>query len=168
MNWSKVICIEISKYNQVQLDVISQQLNLIDGLLYRMKQGGTTRVYWDTTKPFFIASLKKENLRDKYDIPLYKGLLMLNDDYRSMSRKEKDRLLKIKPTEFNTKKIKQIKSQQTSEPVLESEKIELPTEQLNYSVEDLSVDKILDKIIDFGFDSLTKAEKEFLDNQSKK
>jgi hypothetical protein len=170
MDWSKVICIQISKYNHYQLDIISAQLNLIDGLLKTAKDSGTTHVYWETTKPFFLAVVKKESFRNNYETPLYKGLIMLNDCYRGFSKKDKDRLLKIRPTEFDTKKRKQIPNQsipkvetivQNKESVSDSQKH--PFE--NYS--ELTIDGILDKILDYGYDSLTKYEKQFLDNQSK-
>ena len=156
MNWSKIICIELRKYNDSQLSVISEQLNLIDGYLKRLKDEGSVKVYWDVTKTYVVGSLKRKDLHNSYDTHLYKGLL-LNENYFSMTKKDKDKLLNIQPTEFNTKK-----SATKHMVVLEKSKV---TKSV---VEVLEVDAILDKIFKYGISSLTKNEKDFLDKESQK
>lgn len=159
MNWSKIICIEIKKYNNQQLDVICERLNLQDGILKEFKDSGTLKVYWETDKPYVIGGLKRQDLRDKYHKPLYKGLY-LNSNYSSMTQKEKDRLLKIQPTEFNTKKVsKTVENKVQVEKVISKVVDSIP--------EVLEVDAILDKISMYGMTSLTKNEKRFLDDLSK-
>ena len=103
MNWSNIICIEIKKYNNQQLDVICEQLNFPLGSLIEFKDSGSTRLYWEKDKPYVIGSVKKEDLREKFHKPLYKGLY-LNTNYSHLSQKDKDKLLKIQPTDFKTKK----------------------------------------------------------------
>lgn len=152
MNWSNIICIEIKKYNNQQLDVICEQLNLQPGVLKEFKESGSTRLYWEKDKPYVIGGLKKEDLREKFSKPLYKGLY-LNTNYSHLTQKEKDKLLKIKPTEFQTKKNSKILN------VVEQKK---EKSQLV-----LDLDSILDKISEFGMNSLTKIEKKFLDDLSK-
>ena len=152
MNWSNIICIEIKKYNNQQLDVICEQLNLQPGVLKEFKESGSTRLYWEKDKPYVIGGLKKEDLREKFSKPLYKGLY-LNTNYSHLTQKEKDKLLKIKPTEFQTKKNSKIPN------VVEQKK---EKSQLV-----LDLDSILDKISEFGMNSLTKLEKKFLDDLSK-
>jgi hypothetical protein len=152
MNWSNIICIEIKKYNNQQLDVICEQLNLQPGVLKEFKESGSTRLYWEKDKPYVIGGLKKEDLREKFSKPLYKGLY-LNTNYSHLTQKEKDKLLKIKPTEFQTKKNSKILN------VVEQKK---EKSQLV-----LDLDSILDKISEFGMNSLTKLEKKFLDDLSK-
>lgn len=169
MNWSKIICIEVKKYNDSQLFVISEQLNIIDGYLKRLKDEGSVRVYWDVTKTYIIGSLKRKDLHNDYNKTLYKGLL-LNSNYFSMTKKEKDKLLNIQPMEFNTKKnatkpivifSNSVENSQNNTDVIE-------TVEVVETVEVLELDSILDKIYKFGINSLTKNEKEFLDNESKK
>ena len=152
MNWSNIICIEIKKYNNQQLDVICEQLNLQPGVLKEFKESGSTRLYWEKDKPYVIGGLKKEDLREKFSKPLYKGLY-LNTNYSHLTQKEKDKLLKIKLTEFQTKKNSKILN------VVEQKK---EKSQLV-----LDLDSILDKISEFGMNSLTKLEKKFLDDLSK-
>lgn len=152
MNWSNIICIEIKKYNNQQLDVICEQLNLQPGILKEFKESGSTRLYWEKDKPYVIGGLKREDLREKFSKPLYKGLY-LNVNYSHLTQKEKDKLLKIQPTDFKTKK--SVKS-----------KVETKLNQKN-STEVFEVDSILDKISALGITSLTKNEKKFLDDLSK-
>lgn len=152
MNWSNIICIEIKKYNNQQLDVICEQLNLQPGILKEFKESGSTRLYWEKDKPYVIGGLKREDLREKFSKPLYKGLY-LNVNYSHLTQKEKDKLLKIQPTDFKTKKSVKSKS-------------ETKLTQKN-STEVFEVDSILDKISALGITSLTKNEKKFLDDLSK-
>ena len=156
MNWSNIICIEIKKYNNQQLDVICEQLNLQPGILKDFKDSGSTRLYWEKDKPYVIGSVKKEDLREKFHKPLYKGLY-LNTNYSHLSQKEKDKLLKIQPTDFKTKKNTKV----FAEVKKESNK---KVSNLN---EVLETDAILDKILKLGMNSLTINEKKFLDDLSK-
>lgn len=151
MNWSNIICIEIKKYNTQQLDVICEQLNLQPGVLKEFKDSGSTRLYWEKDKPYVIGGLKREDLREKFSKPLYKGLY-LNNNYSHLTQKEKDKLLKIQPTDFKTKSVKS--------------KVETKLSQKN-SAEVFELDSILDKISALGITSLTKNEKKFLDDLSK-
>ena len=155
INWKTTICIEVGKYNETQLFVIGEQLNIKDGFLKLLKDEGSLRVYWDMTKPYVIGSLKRKEFHNLYDNPLYKGLL-LNGNYSSLSKAEKDKLLKLEPYQFKTKK-NQTKLLNIPGTYTEQEE----TVQIE---EVLEVDAILDKILEFGISSLTKKEKEFLDN----
>lgn len=156
MNWSNIICIEIKKYNNQQLDVICEQLNLQPGILKDFKDSGSTRLYWEKDKPYVIGSVKKEDLREKFHKPLYKGLY-LNTNYSHLSQKEKDKLLKIQPTDFKTKKNTKV----FAEVKKESNK------KVSNVNEFLETDAILDKILKLGMNSLTMNEKKFLDDLSK-
>lgn len=156
MNWSNIICIEIKKYNNQQLDVICEQLNLQPGILKDFKDSGSTRLYWEKDKPYVIGSVKKEDLREKFHKPLYKGLY-LNTNYSHLSQKEKDKLLKIQPTDFKTKKNTKV----FAEVKKESNK------KVSNVNEVLETDAILDKILKLGMNSLTINEKKFLDDLSK-
>ena len=156
MNWSNIICIEIKKYNNQQLDVICEQLNFPLGSLIEFKDSGSTRLYWEKDKPYVIGSVKKEDLREKFHKPLYKGLY-LNTNYSHLSQKDKDKLLKIQPTDFKTKK--------NTKVFVESIK---DSNNKVFSVKEvLETDAILDKIFKSGMNSLTMNEKKFLDDLSK-
>lgn len=156
MNWSNIICIEIKKYNNQQLDVICEQLNFPLGSLIEFKDSGSTRLYWEKDKPYVIGSVKKEDLREKFHKPLYKGLY-LNTNYSHLSQKDKDKLLKIQPTDFKTKKNTKV----FAEVKKESNK------KVSNVNEVLETDAILDKIFKSGMNSLTMNEKKFLDDLSK-
>ena len=156
MNWSNIICIEIKKYNNQQLDVICEQLNLQPGILKDFKDSGSTRLYWEKDKPYVIGSVKKEDLREKFHKPLYKGLY-LNTNYSHLSQKDKDKLLKIQPTDFKTKKNTKV----FVESIKDSNKKVFSVKEV------LETDAILDKIFKSGMNSLTMNEKKFLDDLSK-
>jgi hypothetical protein len=156
MNWSNIICIEVKKYNSQQLDVICEQLNLQPGTLAVFKESGSTLLYWEKDKSYVICSVKKEALRDSFSKPLYKGLY-LNSNYNHLSQKEKDRLLKIQPTDFRTKKNTKVFTESKSS----NKKLS------NILNEVLETDAILDKIFKSGMNSLTSNEKKFLDDLSK-
>ena len=156
MNWSNIICIEIKKYNNQQLDVICEQLNFPLGSLIEFKDSGYTRLYWEKDKPYVIGSVKKEDLREKFHKPLYKGLY-LNTNYSHLSQKDKDKLLKIQPTDFKTKKNTKV----FVESIKDSNKKVFSVKEV------LETDAILDKIFKSGMNSLTMNEKKFLDDLSK-
>jgi len=156
MNWSNIICIEIKKYNNQQLDVICEQLNFPLGSLIEFKDSGSTRLYWEKDKPYVIGSVKKEDLREKFHKPLYKGLY-LNTNYSHLSQKDKDKLLKIQPTDFKTKKNTKV----FVESIKDSNKKVFSVKEV------LETDAILDKIFKSGMNSLTMNEKKFLDDLSK-
>lgn len=81
----------------------------------------------------------------------YKGLKLWNSFYSFLTKKDKDKLLKILPVELNTKKSSIIKKNETiiSKQIIEKQ---------------LSIDIILDKIIVSGLSSLTQEEISFLDS----
>jgi hypothetical protein len=81
----------------------------------------------------------------------------LNSNYNHLSQKEKDRLLKIQPTDFKTKKNTKV----FAEVKKESNK------KVSNVKEVLETDAILDKILKSGMNSLTQNEKNFLDDLSK-
>lgn len=147
LNWSNIICIEVKKYNDQQLEVIEIQLGAIPDVLKMIKAGGTTKI-WVEHGEGIIAYLEKKELWDNYDVPLYKGLLV-TQRYSPLTKKDKDKLLKMKPVEFNTKKSSIKKVASVASDI------------------ELSVDDILDKISQLGINSLSKEEKDFLDKISR-
>jgi len=136
-----ITLIDLKKYNDDQLTRISEIVGLVDGSLQLDKKEGITKVWFDFDSKVLIAFI------DNNVFGSYKGLVT-NSDLK-LSKKEKDYLLNMKPTEFNTKKKKEVSVDIITLPVV------------------LELDSILDKIKDYGIDSLVKEEKDFLDNLSK-
>ena len=155
MNFSKIICIEVKKYNDVQLAKISEMLGFGSTApsdeyftLQEAKRDKVERVYI-LEGEFSVFALKfKKGVESQ--TPYYKDVLFIYPKYRGLSKREKDRLLKIEPFDFFSKKSRSTVKLKTStvSPVLD-------------------LDLILDKISQFGINSLLKEEKDFLDDFSK-
>lgn len=141
-----ITLIDLKKYNDVQLTRISEIVGLVDGSLQDSKREGSSKLWFDFDSKTWIAVL------DNKVFDSYKGLV--TNTKLKLSKKEKDYLLNMKPTEFNTKKKKVLKE-------VVSDVIDVVTLPVV-----LELDAILDKIKDYGIDSLVKEEKEFLDNLS--
>ena len=168
MDFSKIICIEVKKYNESQLVKICEALGfdayppsdeyftLIDN--YKVIE----RVYLIPGEPGPFALKYKKGVGVNSPNPLYKDILFIYKRYSGLSKKEKDRLLKIEPTDFSNKGLKKF---------LNKDLVEVSVNKVEKSVKNtvsvLELDVILDKIGKFGINSLLKEEKDFLDNLSK-
>lgn len=155
MNFSKIICIEVKKYNDVQLAKISEMLGFGSTApsdeyftLQEAKKDKVERVYILEGESSVLALKFKKGVESQ--TPYYKDILFIYPKYRGLSKKEKDNILKVEPVDFFAKKSKSTVKSKTStvSPVLD-------------------LDLILDKIGEFGINSLLKEEKDFLDNLSK-
>lgn len=155
MNFSKIICIEVKKYNDVQLAKISEMLGFGPTApsdeyftLQEAKKDKVERVYILEGESSVLALKFKKGVESQ--TPYYKDILFIYPKYRGLSKKEKDNILKVEPVDFFAKKSKSTVKSKTStvSPVLD-------------------LDLILDKIGEFGINSLLKEEKDFLDNLSK-
>lgn len=155
-----IFCVDLTKYNHDQLSRVCQIIGIGDGSLQEAKRNGTKKVYFDHENRLFIGEVVSDG--DKYATPHYKNLI-LTKEFSHLSKKEKDKLLKMDGYQFNTKKNGKNPFFDEVELVTESTEIlkELPKVVLE-------IDAILDKISKFGMKSLTLEEKEFLDNESKK
>ena len=143
-----ITLIDLKKYNDVQLTRISEIVGLVDGSLQDSKREGSSKLWFDFDSKTWIAVL------DDKVFGSYKGLV--TNTKLKLSKKEKDYLLNMKPTEFNTKK-KKVRKEVVSDVVVDV--VTLPVV--------LELDAILDKIKDYGIDTLVKEEKDFLDELSK-
>jgi hypothetical protein len=152
MDFSKIICIEVKKYNQKQLTKIAESLgfeaNPSDEKFFNLltcKVEKVEKVFIIPGESGPIAAQVKKDFGKKSQDPLYKDILFVYPQYRGLSKKEKEKLLKLKSFDFFKK-------------------------EKNKDVKDvkivLDLDTILDKIGEFGINSLLKEEKEFLDNIS--
>jgi hypothetical protein len=168
MDFSKIICIEVKKYNESQLVKISEALGFdayppSDEYFTLVNLNKVIeRVYLIPGEPGPFALKCKKELGVKSQYPLYKDILFIYERYSGLSKKEKDRLLKIEPTDFSNKGLKKF---------LNKDLVEVPVDKVEKSVKNtvlvLELDTILDKIGKFGINSLLKEEKDFLDNLSK-
>lgn len=155
MNFSKIICIEVKKYNDVQLAKISEILGFGSNppsgeffTLQEAKRDKVERVYILEGESSVLALKFKKGVESQ--TPYYKDVLFIYPKYRGLSKREKDKILKVEPFDFFAKKEKQ--------PIKAKVNVVSPV---------LDLDSILDKIGQFGINSLLKEEKEFLDNLSK-
>ena len=144
IDWKKVVCIEIRKYNAEYLEVISEKLEIEPGYLSHLKKLDASKVYWDMSRPYFLAFLVREESANDFREDNYKGLILWNKVYSFMTKKDKDRLLKIEAVDIK-KLLVEVPDVTTSET---GESIETTN---NYNNE-LKVDNILDKISKFGMD----------------
>lgn len=154
MDFSKIICIEVKKYNNVHLSKISEVLGFGSVpsdeffTLEEAKRNKVERVYILEGDSSVLALKFKKGVEtfDNY----YKDILFIYPKFHGLTKKQKDKILKIEPFDFFQKKSQSTVKCKTStaNPVLD-------------------LDLILDKISQFGINSLLKEEKDFLDNFSK-
>ena len=160
VDWKKVVCIEIRKYNAKYLEVISEKLGIELGYLSHLKEVDATKVYWDMSRPYFMAYQAREESVNDFRGNNYKGLILWNTVYSFLTKKDKDRLLKMESVDIK-KLIAERSNNSTNE-------INLQAGLTSPKNNELNVDKILEKITKHGIDSLTLEEKKFLDDESKK
>lgn len=156
----KVVSIDLKKYNDSQLEVISKHLCEVNSpkmvkFLSTIKKSGVVRTWYLPEMDEFICNQYDKKM-DDLGVALYKNMVFNEDIKMSLSKKDKDSLLKMKSTEFNTKVKKTILKESIVESVVDIEVIQLPVI--------LELDSILDKISKYGINSITKEEKDFLDN----
>jgi hypothetical protein len=161
MNTKNIICVDLRKFNYDQLTKVSEFIGILDGSLQSAKKEGFIKSFFDTEKRSFIGVIHKDINRCSRS---YKGLL-LTEEYTSISKKEKDILIKMDGTKIELKKStpqKEIKS--------DTKKVDVVSDELLISdlEEILDIDLILEKIHSCGINSLTRKEKEYLDEESKK
>jgi hypothetical protein len=167
VNWKKVIRIDIKKYNQEQLKVIAEQFQLFEWCLLNLKKVNAVCVFWDTSRPYFMAYQLNED-SPLFEESQYKGLKLWNATYSFLSKRDKDKLLKIQPADLNTKKKKVNKNEETFVENVEELINEVEADiDIDAVQTDLNMDSILDKISKSGIESLSKEERIFLDSFSK-
>jgi hypothetical protein len=156
MDFSKIICIEVKKYNKQQLSKIAEQLgidpNPSDGFsLHGCKDESVVRVWAipGDGGPLAIEYPKKVGKVALFPNPVYKDCLYIYPSYAGLSKREKDTLLKMKSHDFFKKETK-------------AKSLKVSTTKVV-----LELDVILDKINQSGIHSLVGEEKDFLDNLSR-
>ena len=141
-----IVCIDLTKYNYEQLTKVSEVIGIVDGSLQKEKKDGVKKVFLDPSARTTIGMIVTDP--ENY-LMNYKGLVLC-EEYSHLTKKEKDKLIKMQGSKLDLKRKK------NSVHIIES----LPSEEV------LELDAILDKIGKYGIDSLTKNEKDFLDNIS--
>ena len=95
--------IDLRMYNDQQLSVVTEKLNLVDGCLQKLKKDGFAKLWLDDVNGIDVGYMLKSDM-GVTNAFTYKGLVI--NDGIILSKKEKDSLLKMKPTVFDTKKPK--------------------------------------------------------------
>lgn len=134
-NIEKVICINLKSHNEQQLENIAETYLLSLEALIELKNKGVIRIWVESAGDWVIAAIDENRPNEMY----------ICEKYCPMSKKESEKLLKIKPVKTpKTPKSLKVKRKK-SETVM-------------------TLDSILDKINLTGLDSLSKKELNFLKN----
>jgi hypothetical protein len=144
MNFSKITCIDLRKYNYSQLTMVSEKIGLVDGCLQDVKRDKIVKVFLDDDAKSVIAYV----VSNPNDYALSYKSLVVTPAYAHITKRDKDKLLKMTASVFVTDKVK-VNSKVINSPVV------------------LDLDVILDKITKSGISSLLTEEKDFLDVLSK-
>ena len=159
LNWNEIVCINLRSYNDESLAMIEEFFGIGNSVFIKNKKIGINKIYFIPNGGEAIAYEVKKGYESKIDGDWYKGV----STTIPLSRRELKKLSEIKPLDFYKlrKELNKVaRSVENSELVPEVEEVEVKTE-----VEEvLELDPILEKISKFGVNSLTKREKDFLDN----
>jgi hypothetical protein len=153
IKYSDIILIDFRLYDEKQLSVIADIISSEESGIIEMKRSGVIKLWFVKDSPVNIGIMTKESIGVTNSVT-YKGLGIVCDF--PLTKKDKDFLLKMKPTVFDTKVKKSVVKESIVEKLVDIEVVKLPIV--------LEVDVILDKISQFGINSITKEERDFLDN----
>jgi hypothetical protein len=142
MELTHILCIDLRRYDYNLLEMFSAYTDLNGDLLVQAKRDGIALLFLDEKERATIGFTLKNH--ENSILRSYKGLVLC-DGYTQLTKKEKDQLLKMNATLIDVKALK--KEHITSES-------------------NLSVDKVLEKIFEFGINSLNRLEKAILENES--
>jgi hypothetical protein len=147
-NINKVICINLKSHNEQQLKAISEVYRLDFQALVDSK-GLSSKIWIETNGDYAIAFITNSG----------DGSVCINEKFCPITKKQKDALLKIKPI----KTPKMPKKQKVESDVKSTKVDDIVSE---YKSVELTIDNVLDKISQYGLNSLTVSEKKFLDDQN--
>lgn len=161
INTSKIICINLSSLNTDQIFLISEFYKLSFESLMFMKKTNVHKLWCEPNSQFAIAA----------SYTCSKDRIIWHEVYSSPTSKEYKKIIntivikvpKLTKTDQVKKNYLFYKSNRYDINIISLEKT---MTESNESIE-LTVDNILDKIKDKGIKSLTKKEKQFLDEASK-
>lgn len=170
INFDKVFCIDLMKYNDQTLREFADFFGLNGDAICFNKKNGLKKYYiylniTDTDTGYLgghdvIAIEFKENCKLDTEGPLYKGI-KLNVP---LSRRQIDKLIKVKPFDFISfrKKQNKIETEEKRQQKLQTQDTAISNSKIQGS-KSFELDDILDKISKFGIDSLSRNERKFLD-----
>lgn len=104
----KIVLINLKQYNNDQLLVVSEYLGIVGDYLQKLKLSNASKVWIsvnDDNKIIEAVCATFTDIKDSVNTYKDSGLIILND-FKDLSKKEKDLILKMKPTEFKTKRKK--------------------------------------------------------------
>jgi len=166
-NIQNVICIPIKSMNEQQLFAVSETYTIAFTALMSFKKDGFEKIWLEKDGDYAIA----------FEID---GEFSINPMYCPITKKNRDSILKVKPIKspkmpkdersvgaykYYLSKGFDVKTKSLDRKVEYLDNVE-DVEEINEEII-LDVDIILDKISKLGVGSLSKEEKEFLDNKSK-
>jgi hypothetical protein len=106
IKYSDIILIDFRLYNEKQLSVIADIISSEESGIIEMKRSGVIKLWFVKDSPINIGIMTKESIGVTNSVT-YKGLGIVCDF--PLTKKDKDFLLKMKPTVFDTKVRKTIK-----------------------------------------------------------
>ena len=151
LNWDEIICIDLRSYNDESLAMIEEFFGIANSGFIDNKKIGINKIYFIPNGGEAIGYEVKKGFENKIDGDWYKGI----STTIPLSRRELKKLSEIKPLDFY-----KLRKALNKAAIKDVETIELVSE----TEVELELDTILEKISKFGITSLTKIEKDFLDN----
>lgn len=151
LNWDEIICIDLRSYNDESLAMIEEFFGIANSGFIDNKKIGINKIYFIPNGGEAIGYEVKKGFENKIDGDWYKGI----STTIPLSRRELKKLVEIKPLDFY-----KLRKDLNKAAIKDIETIELVSE----TEVELELDTILEKISKFGITSLTKIEKDFLDN----
>jgi hypothetical protein len=106
IKYSDIILIDFRLYNEKQLSVIANIISSEESGLIEMKRNGVIKFWFIRDSHLGIGIMCKDTINVTNSV-VYKGLGIIYDS--PLTKKDKDFLLKMKPTVFDTKVRKTIK-----------------------------------------------------------
>ena len=151
LNWNEIVCIDLRSYNDESLAMIEEFFGIANSGFIDNKKIGINKIYFIPNGGEAIGYEVKKGFENKIDGDWYKGI----STTIPLSRRELKKLSEIKPLDFY-----KLRKELNKAAIKDIEKIELVSE----TEVELELDTILEKISKSGITSLTKIEKDFLDN----
>ncbi len=138
---NKVICVNLQTNTDSKLESISEIYSISYEAMLQMKKQGYVKVWMEKGGYYLIAYTKKKN----------PDMLMICKNFDKFATKHADFLRSMKqvPTPPSMRNLKKTEKEENNKQIV------------------LETDAILEKIFQHGIDSITKEEKDFLDNLSK-
>ena len=151
LNWNEIVCIDLRSYNDESLAMIEEFFGIANSGFIDNKKIGINKIYFIPNGGEAIGYEVKKGFENKINGDWYKGI----STTIPLSRRELKKLSEIKPLDFY-----KLRKELNKAAIKDIETIELVSE----TEVELELDTILEKISKYGITSLTKIEKDFLDN----